>query len=129
MGALTRTVKTAYNQLFLAFLSFSSSSTMAKEPKKRTIRDKPAPYDRQKKVGRPSGSKNTANMPKTSAVPVAKARRQRLTTWDWIQVYEFVDAHPDMTQAQIVEHFANRKVGGCLYFDQSTLSKNTKPAA
>ncbi|KIK88625.1 hypothetical protein PAXRUDRAFT_152252 [Paxillus rubicundulus Ve08.2h10] len=45
---------------------------------------------------------------------------QNLTLSDWMHVYNFVDAHPTVTQAQIVQHFSSLKTGALL-FDQSTL--------
>ncbi|KIK79656.1 hypothetical protein PAXRUDRAFT_768603, partial [Paxillus rubicundulus Ve08.2h10] len=31
--------------------------------------------------------------------------QQNLTLSDWMHVYDFVDVHPTVTQAQIVQHF------------------------
>ncbi|KIL00304.1 hypothetical protein PAXRUDRAFT_130180, partial [Paxillus rubicundulus Ve08.2h10] len=46
---------------------------------------------------------------------------QNLTLLDWMHVYDFVDAHPTVTQAQIVWHLGSLRTGALL-FDQSALS-------
>ncbi|KIK76363.1 hypothetical protein PAXRUDRAFT_170167, partial [Paxillus rubicundulus Ve08.2h10] len=47
---------------------------------------------------------------------------QNLMLSDWMHVYSFADAHPTVTQAQIVQHFSSLKTDALL-FDQSTLSR------
>lgn len=91
----------------------------------RKIRPKPPvpePY-----AGAKRGPKPKDNTPKTSAVPsgAAKKRKPQLTTYDWLNVYTYVDANPTRTQTDIVQHFAG--LPGALLFDQATLSRKLKP--
>ncbi|KAG8212900.1 hypothetical protein J3R82DRAFT_11241, partial [Butyriboletus roseoflavus] len=46
---------------------------------------------------------------------------QNLTLADWLLVYAYIDTHPDISQAGIVEHFQTCHEGA-LIFNQSTLS-------
>ncbi|KAF9218437.1 hypothetical protein BS17DRAFT_798588 [Gyrodon lividus] len=57
--------------------------------------------------------------PRTSAQTLNKIQHN-LTLADWMQVYSFIDAHPDVAQAQIVQHFSSLKTNALL-FNQSTL--------
>ncbi|KAF9220232.1 hypothetical protein BS17DRAFT_820915 [Gyrodon lividus] len=47
--------------------------------------------------------------------------RQNLTLADWLFIYAYIDAHPDTSQADIVEYFRMHQEG-VLIFTQSTLS-------
>ena len=67
---------------------------------------------------------NAKNRPATSAQPL-KTAKPRLTNSDWIEVYDWVDKHPDATQADTVKHFATRP-RDALTFDQGSLSRNLK---
>ncbi|KAJ7580749.1 hypothetical protein C8J56DRAFT_1057696 [Mycena floridula] len=49
-------------------------------------------------------------------------KRERLTAFDWLLVYRFVDDHPDWDQAEVVEHFASHREGA-LKFLQSALPR------
>jgi hypothetical protein len=42
------------------------------------------------------------DIPKTSAKPVATTRKPQLTLADWLLVYDYVNDHPDASQAEIV---------------------------
>ena len=61
-----------------------------------------------------NGPRTSAQLPKTSS-------RQNLTLSDWMDVYSYVDSHPNASQADIVRHFSTLATGA-LVFDQSTLS-------
>ncbi|KIK90758.1 hypothetical protein PAXRUDRAFT_151220, partial [Paxillus rubicundulus Ve08.2h10] len=65
-------------------------------------------------------SKKTKDTPRTSAQTLNETWHN-LTLADWMQVYSFIDAHPDVAQAQIVQHFRSLKTNA-LQFNQSTLS-------
>ena len=67
---------------------------------------------------------NTKSRPTTSAQPLKKVKA-RLTNSDWMEVYDWVDKHPNATQAETVKHFATRSEGA-LTFDQGSLSCNLK---
>ncbi|KIK76168.1 hypothetical protein PAXRUDRAFT_170719, partial [Paxillus rubicundulus Ve08.2h10] len=57
----------------------------------------------------------------TSAQLPQQTSHQNLTLTDWLLIYAYIDSHPDVSQAGIVEHFQTRhKV--VLIFNQSTLS-------
>ncbi|KAJ7694609.1 hypothetical protein B0H17DRAFT_1131909 [Mycena rosella] len=58
---------------------------------------------------------------KTSAKPVASTRKPQLTLADWLLVYAWVDAHPAVRQADVVQHFETH-AEGALEFMQSMLS-------
>ena len=51
----------------------------------------------------------------------SKHASKNLTLNDWLVVIAFCDANPNMTQEEIVEHFAKLLIGA-LKFTQSTLS-------
>ena len=105
----------------IVFLPFTLSvSIMSGLGPKRKPRDKPGPYNRQPKKPKP-----TTNAPKTSAKPNKKSHRENLTLHDWLTVFTYVDAHPNMVQGDIVRHFATC-IEGALIFTQSTLSQKVK---
>lgn len=88
---------------------------------KRKSRDKPTAYNRpakQRKI-------ITKDTPRTSALLPTCSSRQNLTLSDWMMVYSFIDSHPNVTQAEIVEHFKSLK-SGALVFTQSTLSRKLR---
>ncbi|KIK15976.1 hypothetical protein PISMIDRAFT_16120 [Pisolithus microcarpus 441] len=91
------------------------------ETLKRKPRNKPAippPW--------PTKQWKVADAPATSAQKLAStSSRIHLTLSDWISVYSFVDAHPHMTQLDIVRHFAALKTGA-LIFNQTTLSRKLR---
>ncbi|KAF9220549.1 hypothetical protein BS17DRAFT_849410, partial [Gyrodon lividus] len=66
--------------------------------------------------------KHTQDAPATSAQLPQQMSRQNLTLADWLLVYAYIDAHPGVSQANIVEHFQTRHEGA-LIFNQSTLSR------
>ncbi|KIK77587.1 hypothetical protein PAXRUDRAFT_166397 [Paxillus rubicundulus Ve08.2h10] len=69
---------------------------------------------------KPAKQQKTKDTPRTSGqMPMIQ---QNLTLADWMHVYSFVDAHPSVTQTQIVQHFNSLKTNALL-FDQSTLSR------
>ena len=64
------------------------------------------------------GSKN---IPKTaSKVPLINGCKN-LTLHDWIVVFAFIDAHPKLSQGDVVKYFGSRP-GSALIFTQCTLS-------
>src|SRR6267154_4434075 len=82
---------------------------------KRKPRDKPPPYQRQPK------KQKVNDTPATSAQPAARiAARQNLTLNDWLTVFAYIDAHPTISQCDIVNHFKSLQ-SGALIFTQSTL--------
>jgi len=48
-----------------------------------------------------------------------------LTLQDWLIVFAFIDAHPTLSQEQVVDHFSSLE-NGALKFTQSTLSHKIK---
>ncbi|KAJ7794358.1 hypothetical protein B0H14DRAFT_2290940, partial [Mycena olivaceomarginata] len=68
------------------------------------------------------------NLPRTFALYHNGERRQDLTYSDWVQVFDYWDKHPQMSQTAIVEYFSSRPdaEGGKLLFKQPALSKKTK---
>ena len=101
---------------------FVTATTLAMDP--------PAMKTRKPHLAKPYASKpgpkgpNAKNRPATSAQPLKKVK-ERLTNSDWLEVYDWVDKHPDTTQAETVKHFATR-AEGALAFDQGSLSRNLK---
>ena len=67
---------------------------------------------------------NAKNRPTTSAQSLKKAKA-RLTNSDWMEVYDWVDNRPHVTQGETVKHFATRP-NGALTFDQGSLSRNLR---
>jgi hypothetical protein len=88
--------------------------------KQRKPRETGKPYKLKPKE--PKAKVKKADLPKTSAKPVASARKPQLTLADWMTVYAYVDAHPKTSQGDIVRYFATR-AEGALEFTQSTLSR------
>ncbi|KIK75551.1 hypothetical protein PAXRUDRAFT_172509 [Paxillus rubicundulus Ve08.2h10] len=83
---------------------------------KQKPRDKPTnrpPVKRQK---------HTEDAPATTAKSLQQTSRQNLTLANWLFVYAYIDAHPDTSQANIVEYFQTCQEGA-LIFTQSTLSR------
>ena len=81
---------------------------------------KALPYKRKPK------ETSTSDPPiKTSAQPLTAPKRQNLTLNDWLTVFAYVDVHPDLSQAHIVEFFRTR-VQGRLEFTQASLSCKLK---
>jgi hypothetical protein len=81
--------------------------------------EKPAPYACKPKVVKDK------NAPKTSTQPAKKGKWDNLTLHDWMTVYGFVDAHPSMSQMEVVNHFKS-KPDYALVFNQATLSRKLK---
>ncbi|KIK77214.1 hypothetical protein PAXRUDRAFT_167499 [Paxillus rubicundulus Ve08.2h10] len=65
--------------------------------------------------------KHTQNVPATSIQLPQQTSLQNLTLSDWLSVYAYIDAHPGVSQANIVDHFQTCHEGA-LIFNQSTLS-------
>ena len=76
--------------------------------KKRAIRQNQKHPARRKPHG---PNKNHTGGPRTTQKPAKTVRRENLTVFDWMLVFDFVDKHPDGDQTAIVEHFANRPEG------------------
>lgn len=73
---------------------------------------------------KPQQPHKKADAPKTTAKPLRQPKED-LTLFDWIQVLDYVDAHPANIQKDIVDYFATRP-SGVLKFTQSALSKKLK---
>jgi hypothetical protein len=86
-------------------------------PKMRKPRESHAPYQRKKKPG-----PKPKNGPRTTAQDVDEKEFTVLTNHDWITVFHFMDAHPDMSQSSVAKHFSSKKEGR-LCFTQATLSR------
>ena len=69
-----------------------------------------------------SVTKTRKDTPKTSAKSSAARHRENLTLADWLTVFKFIDEHPGISQAQVVNHFKTCK-DGALIFTQPTLSR------
>jgi len=82
--------------------------------------DKPAPYAR-----KPDPKGKRADQPETSAKSTVTKQRDNLTLQDWLTVFAFIDAHPTLSQEQVVDHFSSLEKG-TLKFTQSTLSHKIK---
>ncbi|KAJ3979904.1 hypothetical protein F5890DRAFT_1420612, partial [Lentinula detonsa] len=95
---------------------------MPAEPKKRAIRDNLKPYTK-----RPRGP-SVQNHPKTTAKKSSDQQKQHLTLYDKLQIIDYCDKHPNLSQESVVEYFANRSdaLGGKLVFSQSTMSRMMK---
>ncbi|KIK75163.1 hypothetical protein PAXRUDRAFT_173563 [Paxillus rubicundulus Ve08.2h10] len=61
----------------------------------------------------------------TSTQQPLQTSHQNLTLVDWLLVYAYIDAHPGVSQANIVEYFQTRHEGA-LIFNQSTLSRKLR---
>ncbi|KIJ29371.1 hypothetical protein M422DRAFT_269208 [Sphaerobolus stellatus SS14] len=61
--------------------------------------------------------------PKTSAKVAIKERHENLTTYDWLQVFVFMDKNPGMSQIKVVDHFSSRPKGA-LVFTQAMLLRH-----
>ncbi|CAA7270543.1 unnamed protein product [Cyclocybe aegerita] len=93
------------------------------DERKRKVRTEHAPY----KPRKPQKEK-VKNQPKSSAQPVQKKKRDHLTLYDWLQVFAWIDDHPNVSQDKVVAHFKNCATGA-LVFDQSTLSQRLRNRA
>ncbi|KIJ23005.1 hypothetical protein M422DRAFT_276495 [Sphaerobolus stellatus SS14] len=58
--------------------------------------------------------------PKTSTKVAIKERHENLTTYDWLQVFTFMEKNPGMSQIKVVDYF-NSRPEGALVFTQATL--------
>ncbi|KAF5313799.1 hypothetical protein D9758_019031 [Tetrapyrgos nigripes] len=92
----------------------------------RTVRNNTA----KPKKNKPKGLHKKNNKPKTSAQST-QTQCQNLTLYDWLQVIDYIDDHPELTQLQIVNYFSScpDSEGGALKFSQGTLSKKLKSDA
>ncbi|KAL0564111.1 hypothetical protein V5O48_017943 [Marasmius crinis-equi] len=63
----------------------------------------------------------SATAPKTTAKPLHE-KKEDLTLANWLEVFDYMDAKPGLTQQQVVNYFASRP-SGVLSFKQSALSK------
>ena len=87
----------------------------------RKPRKKPAPYVRQPR------NPTNKDAPKTSAKPVESTHRENLTLHDWKTVFAFIDAHPGMSQGQMICHRSSniskqRAWGGGIIFGTAEAS-------
>ena len=88
---------------------------------KQKPQGKPALYGHRPRV------KAASDAPKTSAITV-KACHTNLTLQDWMMVFAYVDAHPNLGQSHIVQHFCTKQ-DDALLLDQATLSWKLKSRA
>ncbi|KAG2077435.1 hypothetical protein BDR04DRAFT_1000592, partial [Suillus decipiens] len=65
------------------------------------------------------------NTPVTSAQPAVHTACQNLTLSDWLNVFAYDDAHPTVSQSDIVNHFKSLQTGAFI-FTQSTLSRKLR---
>ncbi|KIK24662.1 hypothetical protein PISMIDRAFT_74578, partial [Pisolithus microcarpus 441] len=86
---------------------------------KRKPCNNPPPYNRKPKVAK------VKDAPATSARPTIHASRKNLTLNDWLTVFAYIDSHPTLPQANVVDHFKTLP-SGALIFTQSTLSRKLK---
>ncbi|KAH8828718.1 hypothetical protein DL96DRAFT_1463030 [Flagelloscypha sp. PMI_526] len=100
----------------------SSSTLLGPTRKVRPRLDTSNPYTGKKRGPKPK-------QPKTSAITQEQNHRSHLTTFDWLQVYAYVDNNPGLNQSDIVKHFASLPLGKRLIFTQSTLSRKLEPDA
>jgi hypothetical protein len=99
-------------------------SATSNEPKKRALREKPAPYS--SKPGPKGPNLKSADTPCTAAQPAKKEQGENLSYHDWINsVFPWRDAHPGASLMDTVNHFRTR-TEGALLFNKSTLSRNLK---
>ena len=88
--------------------------------KKRPSRPKPGPYKR-----KPTTS-DGKDAPITSiAASKTIHHRQNLTLKDWMTVFAYMDAHPDLPQERVV-HYFKTKPQDALEFTQAILSQKLK---
>ena len=91
---------------------------MPRKEKKRTPREHcPGPYTQ------PSTSTLSA-----ATAKLKKTSRENLTLQDWLDVFQFIDTHPGMSQGNIVKYFTTHP-DHPLKFNQSTLSRKVKSRA
>jgi hypothetical protein len=96
------------------------SIAMPKEEWKRKRQKQPVQRPKEDREHLPGPSKG---IPKTSAQPIEKPRRENLTLSDWMTVYAYVDTLPQLiNQGGVVKYFATRPEGA-LVFSQPTLSR------
>ncbi|KIK15869.1 hypothetical protein PISMIDRAFT_16207 [Pisolithus microcarpus 441] len=80
-----------------------------------------APYKPQKLGGTTKSNDN----PRGSVKSLEGNPQSNLTLHDWLTVFAYIDAHPDMSQEAVVEQFKSRH-DGALIFTQSTLSRKLR---
>jgi hypothetical protein len=89
---------------------------MPTEPKCKAC-NKPAPY-----ACKPGPKTKWATERPTMSARIQSNKCENLTLHDWMTVLGFIDTHPTMSQAAVVEHFKS-KADGALVFTQSSLSR------
>lgn len=104
-------------------------TTMVTAPKLRTVREKTdnvtASGKPRAKPGPKVGTKRKRNLHKTSALQCGGAKRENLTLYDWLAVFDYCAKYPDLDQHQVTGYFKTRTEGPLL-FSQSTLSRKLK---
>jgi hypothetical protein len=90
---------------------------MPTEPKRKPC-TKPGPYKPRERHKEPKDA------PMTSAFQPTLTR-DNLTLRDWMTVFAYIDNHPDIGQAQVVQYFGTKQKDA-LRFTQSTLSRKLK---
>ena len=94
---------------------------MAKIVPTRPPRPKPPPYKRKPRKAPPKGGPG----PISSAKPPETRQRENLTLHDWLTVFAYMDAHPEVSQMDTVNFFRTR-AEGALEFTQASLSWRLK---
>ncbi|KIK14395.1 hypothetical protein PISMIDRAFT_80063, partial [Pisolithus microcarpus 441] len=86
---------------------------------KRKPCNKPLPYNRKPREPK------VKDAPATSAQPIIHASCENLTLNDLFTVFAYIDLHPTLLQASVVDHFKTLP-SGALIFTQSTLPHKLK---
>ena len=85
------------------------------QDKKRAVRaHRPGPYPKR------GPQKSTKGAPKK-----AGRTRENLMLQNWLEIFDFIDKHPDMSQSEVVVHFVTR-LKSPMIFTQATLSRRIK---
>ncbi|KAJ7795550.1 hypothetical protein B0H14DRAFT_3495823 [Mycena olivaceomarginata] len=100
--------------------------TESQKSRKVHERDKNPPKPKQP-AAKP-GPKPAKNLPHTSACYEKDEWREDLTYSDWVDVFDYWDEHPKMSQMAVVKYFSSQPdaEGGKLLFQQPALSKKAK---
>ena len=106
-----------YWQCFWVFQP-SHKLAMPKEGCTQKVCGKLAPYIHKTKL---SVTKTQKDTPKTFAKSSAAQHHEDLILADWLTVFKFIDEHPGISQAQVVNHSTCKD--GALIFMQPTLSQ------
>ncbi|KAJ7840410.1 hypothetical protein B0H14DRAFT_3458158 [Mycena olivaceomarginata] len=92
--------------------------------KSRKVRERDKNPPKPKQPAKP-GPEPAKNLPRTSARYERDERREDLTYSNWVDVFDYWDEHPKMSQMAVVKHFSSRPdaEGGKLLFQQPATRK------